>query len=262
MRTDIDDRKDEIIAWLEAGVSQDECARRLGCNWKTLKSRLTKWGISINQQGWAKDRRIRPLEDYLNGVISISSPALKKRILEEGVREHKCESCRRTNWSCELTNWEAGSIPLHLDHIDGNHSNNMLQNLRLLCPTCHALTPTYCRPKSDSISLVHGPFLESSSEYEPKLNPKPVPRLCTLCSNELGRKTKGNHCKPCYNSNRIPKTEWPSDEELKQLLWERPSTQMAKDLGVSDAAISKRCRKRGIEKPPRGYWTKKAFSKV
>jgi len=36
-----------------------------------------------------------------------------------------------------------GPIPLELDHIDGCRSNNQLQNLRLLCPNCHALTPTY-----------------------------------------------------------------------------------------------------------------------
>lgn len=40
-------------------------------------------------------------------------------------------------------------IPLELDHIDGNHQNNALQNLRLLCPNCHALTPTF-RDKNKS----------------------------------------------------------------------------------------------------------------
>ena len=32
---------------------------------------------------------------------------------------------------------------LELHHIDGNHSNNELSNLTLLCPNCHALTDNY-----------------------------------------------------------------------------------------------------------------------
>ena len=34
-------------------------------------------------------------------------------------------------------------IPLELDHIDGNSDNNSRSNLRMICPICHARTPTY-----------------------------------------------------------------------------------------------------------------------
>jgi hypothetical protein len=35
------------------------------------------------------------------------------------------------------------SPELELDHIDGNYQNNALGNLRLMCPNCHSLTPTF-----------------------------------------------------------------------------------------------------------------------
>lgn len=50
------------------------------------------------------------------------------------------------------------------------------------------------------------------------------------------------------------KALWPSDEELAQLVWKVPVTTLAKQLGVSDVAIKKRCNRRGINTPPRGYW--------
>jgi len=49
---------------------------------------------------------------------------------------------------CEECGWAKrrridGRIPLTWDHIDGDCSNNRRDNLRLLCPSCHALTDTY-----------------------------------------------------------------------------------------------------------------------
>jgi hypothetical protein len=45
-------------------------------------------------------------------------------------------------------------------------------------------------------------------------------------------------------------------EELNQLVWEIPITDIANLYGVSKRAIEKRCRELGIPKPPRGYWSK------
>ena len=50
------------------------------------------------------------------------------------------------------------------------------------------------------------------------------------------------------------KGKYPSDEELSKLVWLKPSQQLAKEFGVSDVALAKHCKKRGIEKPTRGYW--------
>ena len=45
---------------------------------------------------------------------------------------------------CEK-NKKTGNIPIQLEHIDGHSENNSLDNLKLLCPNCHSLTPTYGR---------------------------------------------------------------------------------------------------------------------
>jgi hypothetical protein len=36
-----------------------------------------------------------------------------------------------------------GRVPLEVDHIDGDSSNNLRDNLKVLCPNCHSLTPTF-----------------------------------------------------------------------------------------------------------------------
>jgi hypothetical protein len=51
-------------------------------------------------------------------------------------RGHRCEGCG-------LSEWREKEIPLELDHIDGNPDNNIDENLRLLCPNCHAQTQFY-----------------------------------------------------------------------------------------------------------------------
>lgn len=58
------------------------------------------------------------------------------------------------------------------------------------------------------------------------------------------------------------KVERPSKEELEKLVWEKPTAQIGRDFGVSDKAVEKWCKAYGVEKPPRGYWVKKAYAKV
>lgn len=78
----------------------------------------------------------RDIQEYLTNKHPIQSNKLRKRLLAEGVFKHECSNCT-------LSTWLNQPIPLELDHINGNHQDNSLSNLRLLCPNCHALTPTY-----------------------------------------------------------------------------------------------------------------------
>jgi hypothetical protein len=60
--------------------------------------------------------------------------ARKRFLIRE--RGHKCEDCG-------LDSWKDQQIPLEMHHVDGNADNNGKENLRLLCPNCHAFTPHY-----------------------------------------------------------------------------------------------------------------------
>ncbi len=53
-------------------------------------------------------------------------------------RGNKCEIC---GW-CEIHKI-TGKVPITFDHVDGNYKNTIEENLKILCPNCHSLTPTF-----------------------------------------------------------------------------------------------------------------------
>lgn len=140
-RTDILERKEEILQWIEEGISRAEIARRLNCNIKTLPNAFKEMDIVYagNQSGKGQHKsngREMPLLEYLANSKDIQNNKVRKKLLDEGYKEYKCESCG-------LTTWLDQPIPLELHHIDGNHYNNSLDNFQLLCPNCHAFTSSY-----------------------------------------------------------------------------------------------------------------------
>ena len=57
------------------------------------------------------------------------------------MREKFGNKCSRCGW-CEV-NPITNKVPLEVEHVDGNYLNNSEDNLDLICPNCHSLTPTY-----------------------------------------------------------------------------------------------------------------------
>jgi hypothetical protein len=73
--------------------------------------------------------------NYSNTVFAYNGVGNHKAALIQE-RGHKCEDCG-------LSEWQSKSIPLELEHCDGNNKNNTKDNLKLLCCNCHALTSTW-----------------------------------------------------------------------------------------------------------------------
>lgn len=72
-------------------------------------------------------------EKILQGLVKTRKTLRLFLIRRDG---HKCSVCLNEKWMGE-------PIPLDLDHVDGNAGNDTLCNIRVICPNCHAQTPTY-----------------------------------------------------------------------------------------------------------------------
>lgn len=113
-----------------------------GGNYEVLRRAIKYFAIDTEHftgMLWNKGRKLGnryTLDDYLSGRQTTTSHRLRLRLINEGVFEHKCSNCKNVEWM-------DNAIPLELDHIDGDNKNNILSNLRLLCPNCHALTSNY-----------------------------------------------------------------------------------------------------------------------
>lgn len=103
------------------------------------RNTFDKYCKLFNIQKFRKKRNSNKynLEDIFIGKYkNYPTSKLHKRLIKEGYKEEKCECCG-------LTIWQNVKIPLELHHIDGDKSNNKLENLQLLCPNCHALTNNF-----------------------------------------------------------------------------------------------------------------------
>lgn len=74
-------------------------------------------------------------------LIESGDFTLDHRLYKRYLIEKYGESCQECGWA--KRNPTSGNIPIELEHIDGDSANNSLDNLKLLCPNCHSLTPTY-----------------------------------------------------------------------------------------------------------------------
>jgi hypothetical protein len=90
---------------------------------------------------------------------------------------------------------------------------------------------------------------ETRVRRETPAPPTPAPQIKTESSKPPETRRKA----PTPKRQKIA---WPAAETLEKLLWEKPTSEIAKRLGVSDKAIEKHAKKLGLKKPPRGYWAK------
>ena len=139
MRKDILERKDEILQWIAEERPKCYICNELGCKQDTLNSYLKKMGIEYlgqqNKKGQKKGTNdYKPAMYYIENNLPIQSHKLKEKLIRDGIKQQKCEKCGLSEWFGVL-------LPLELHHKNGNHFDNSLDNLEIVCPNCHSIQP-------------------------------------------------------------------------------------------------------------------------
>lgn len=140
--------REELAEAVQQSDSWAMAARRLGLSGPAGQVRVKRLAANAgldasHMLGQACGRGLRlggreaePLSTVLVPGRRLNTARLRERLLRERLLGPECVACGRDTW-------EGAPIPLELDHVNGDRTDNRLQNLRLLCPNCHARTPTY-----------------------------------------------------------------------------------------------------------------------
>jgi len=141
---------EELRKAVAAATSYAETIRAIGLipaggNYDQVKRRIVELRLDVshftgqrwNASGVFRPRPPRSLDEVLVAGRWTTTHNLKKRLLREGLKTAACELC---GWCVRSPD---GRIPVELDHINGDKTDNRLANLRILCPNCHALQPTH-----------------------------------------------------------------------------------------------------------------------
>ena len=130
---------EKIILIYSKDITLHEAAVKLDMTTVSLWRRAKKLGLKWSEKkyGLTGGKKI-PLEEILQGLHPYYQTfKLKNRLIQEGIKENKCDKCH-------IKEWQGKPLNMQLEHKDGNPHNHKLENLEFLCPNCNSQTETYC----------------------------------------------------------------------------------------------------------------------
>jgi 5-methylcytosine-specific restriction endonuclease McrA len=138
----------------EAGLSRRECMREFGFS-------ADAWHKAVKRGAIVPRPKAIPIENLLVVGRPTSRSHLKERLINEGLKENSCEICG-------ISTWRKRSLSMQFHHINGDGSDNRLENIQFLCANCHSQTDTYGgrnghRKPERHLRLVE-PLVESDKE--------------------------------------------------------------------------------------------------
>ena len=203
--------------------------RAAGGNHRTIRRYAEEvWRIPVDHfdpdavRRAALGREPIPLADVLVQGSTYQRALLKERLFAEGLKERRCQLCGQDEM------WHGRRMSLILDHVNGVHDDNRLENLRIVCANCNATLDTHCG-RNNRLPQAERACLHCGALFFPR-----APRH-RYCSRACGQRAPGLR-RPRPAAQRVAR---PPYEQLVQEIAALGYTGVGRKYGVSDNAVRK-----------------------
>lgn len=170
-------------------------------------------------------------DEFFSENVERTGFSIIKRLIKGNYKVYKCEKCGINEWNgCKIT--------LQAHHLNGNHYDNRLENLQILCPNCHSQTDTYAK---HNVKVNKTSTIKNNIELTNFIEKK----YCEVCGKEItgsGKKYCSQECSK-IGSRKFEVSGKQLIDDFREL---KSFTSVGKKYGVSDNAIKKRCITLGI----------------
>jgi Zn finger protein HypA/HybF involved in hydrogenase expression len=189
-----------------------------GGTYYELKKKANQLGLkpSFDLKGKTDHPRYVSDEIYFARNTQHGGNEMRVRILKEKLLPYRCEVCGLEG------SWQNRPLTLQIDHKNGDHSDNRLENLRFLCPNCHAQTDNF-----------GGKNIRKDFQKKPQ-------RQCQKCGRTITRYSKSGLCAAC-SAERSRVVSRPSKEIFLKEVTKLGFAGMAKAYGISESGIRGWC---------------------
>ena len=225
---------EEFIVIVKNSNNIGEICRKLGVvlqpgNYNLIKQEIARLNLDtthFERKTKLKREKHKRWEDkdvFVKDSKYKSQQALKVRILKQNLIPYVCSICG------QQPQWQNKKLVLVLDHINGDHFDCRLQNLRFVCPNCNSQLETTCGKNVKDRYIC--------KECGKKITRQSKSKLCPNCRWKVKRKEK---------SPTETKGDIPTKEILEEKLQTKSYSQIGRQYGMSSSAVRNWCKKYGI----------------
>lgn len=261
-----------VVEYLPVSNSLNDLCKNLGLKgvdgyYKKINKIIQKHNLSTNHFGTIKKNKVsRNIytkmsdDEFFTKDSNRNGRSIIQRLIEGRYKHYECEICG-------INEWRDKPLSLQIHHINGDHYDNRLNNLQILCPNCHTQTDNYCsknsKAKGFKISkrtqeivngLENGMEIKSVDKIKQQIMSPKEKKYCLFCGKEM-KNNNDKYCSIECAQKASRKYEITAEQIIADFKELKSFSAVGRKYGVTDNAIKKRTKILGVYDKIREYIT-------